>query len=195
MTKAYFVLNENTLGFIRSPRYGWFEPLHISILRGATRNRLSGPFPLGQKDVLRPATEDDFDAYRVCLPQTPLVQNTALRATIVQHPVGTRLFFVPIRYWEDRPIETGAVALHKGIEEGEIWPSFTHDGSVYAFHDGYGHNVYMRTKDVFLTKEEVLEEIKIRKASDDAALRAEEEEFMKRIFCDKGPAPEPLEEG
>lgn len=102
--------------------------------------------------------------------------------TITQHPVGTKLFFVPIRYWENDPIETGKVALHTNLAGDEVWPSFTHDGFVYAFHDGYGHNVYMSAKDVFLTEEEALEDAKKRTIARDAAIEAEMQAFMKRIW-------------
>ncbi|RWB95606.1 MAG: hypothetical protein EOQ56_28065 [Mesorhizobium sp.] len=71
-------------------------------------------------------------------------------------PVGTRLFFVPIRFWEDYPIETGYVAEHTTFE-GEVVPSWSQD-HVYAFHDGYGHNVYMQAPRSFLTEAEALAE-------------------------------------
>ena len=60
----YYVLNDDTLGYIdpQSPTY--FSVLHASILRGATR--LTGPFMLSPLDTMRPASIADFEAYRVC---------------------------------------------------------------------------------------------------------------------------------
>lgn len=101
--------------------------------------------------------------------------------TVIQHPIGTPLYFVPIRFWEPWPIETGTVAVHHGVKPGEIWDSFTHDGFVYAYHNDYGHNVYMRAKDTFLTVEDAMAERDRRADAKTAADEAEMEAFLARI--------------
>jgi hypothetical protein len=103
--------------------------------------------------------------------------------TIIQRPIGTPLYFVPIRYWEAEPIETGTVALHIGVED-EIWDSFTKDGFVYAYHNDYGHEVYMRAADTFLTVEAAMEERDRRTLARKIEQEAELEAFMLRVFPD-----------
>ena len=66
-TAHYFVLNGHTLGYTYEGNEPWFNILHASVLRGSTFDRLSGPVPLGPRDVLVPATQADFDAFR-CVP-------------------------------------------------------------------------------------------------------------------------------
>lgn len=57
--------------------------------------------------------------------------------------IGTRVFFVPIRYWESKnPIETGVITERCGGEH------------VYAHHDGYGHGVYMPRARTFKSRKD-----------------------------------------
>ncbi len=81
---------------------------------------------------------------------------------------NTPLFFVPIRYWESKEPLTGHLVEKNG-------------DSIYAYHDGYGHNVYMNAKDVFLTREEAIAEAERRIVERDAQAEAEVEEMMARI--------------
>lgn len=60
----YYVLNENTLGYIQDERPDWFCILHGSVLKGGL-DSLKGSHPLTSLDVLRPATKADFDEYNV----------------------------------------------------------------------------------------------------------------------------------
>ena len=59
----YVVMNENTLGYIQPQRSDWFNPLAGSLRK--VLDPLSGPVPIGSLDVIRTATQDDFDTYRV----------------------------------------------------------------------------------------------------------------------------------
>ena len=102
---------------------------------------------------------------------------------MTQHPIGTPLYFVPIRFWEPHPIETGTVAAHKTFH-GEPLDSFTHDGFVYAFHNVYGHEVYMRAADTFLTVEDAMTERARRARAREAQEEAEMDQLMARIFAD-----------
>lgn len=87
-------------------------------------------------------------------------------------PIGTAVFFVPIRYWEKPPVEAGRVAEHKTFA-GLTIPSWTHDEFLYAYHNGYGHNVYMSAKDTFLTETEAIEERDRRAIEYEAKRKAE----------------------
>jgi hypothetical protein len=62
MTK-YFVLNENTLGYIDP--IGRFDPLAGSVLKGGLDWK-NGPISYFSMDDMRPATLQDFEDYRVC---------------------------------------------------------------------------------------------------------------------------------
>lgn len=66
----YVVWNEHTLGYIKTWAPQLVGVLHASVLRGATC--AYGPHYLCANDnfdkELRPATAEDFNAYRVCLP-------------------------------------------------------------------------------------------------------------------------------
>lgn len=62
---SYVVMNENALGLIRDDRPNWLEVLAGSVLKGGP-NPMDGPKPIGGLDVVRPATQADFDAFRVC---------------------------------------------------------------------------------------------------------------------------------
>jgi hypothetical protein len=59
----YFVMGENTLGYVDDRQPNVFGVLHASVLRGSTLDRLAGFTCISQP--LRPATLEDFDAYRV----------------------------------------------------------------------------------------------------------------------------------
>lgn len=104
--------------------------------------------------------------------------------TIVQHPIGTLLYFVPIRFWEMRPIETGTVALHTTLD-GRVLDSFTHDGFVYAYHNGYGHEVYMRAEDVYLTVEGAMRERHNRARERRRREARDMDALMRRIYADR----------
>lgn len=103
-------------------------------------------------------------------------------------PVGTPLYFVPIRFWEDCPVRTGSVAIHTNLD-GSLLPSFTEDGFVYAFHDEYGHNVYMSAKDTFFSHRAATDERDRRKAMREDAERIELNALMERIFADRRATP------
>jgi hypothetical protein len=62
----YLVLDEHTLGYIDPRQPHVFGILHASVLRGSTFDRLAG-FTLVQPGIhnLRPATLEDFEAFRV----------------------------------------------------------------------------------------------------------------------------------
>lgn len=61
---SYFVMNENTLGYINPIQPDAFCILHGSVLKGG-HNWKNGPVTVSPLDVLRPATLSDFDEYRV----------------------------------------------------------------------------------------------------------------------------------
>lgn len=64
----YVVLNENTLGCLRSDDARSIDVLGYSVVRGG-RDWKNGPVPFSPGiDTLRPATRKDFDDYRVVLP-------------------------------------------------------------------------------------------------------------------------------
>jgi hypothetical protein len=63
----YFVLNENTLVYSQQPVSSLFGILHGSALRSGP-SWLNGPISVNACDTLRPATTEDFHAYRVCVP-------------------------------------------------------------------------------------------------------------------------------
>lgn len=63
----YIVLNENALGYVYDEAPGTFCILHASVLRGSPFDRLQGTAAfMPGIDRNRPATLDDFLAYRVC---------------------------------------------------------------------------------------------------------------------------------
>lgn len=59
----YYVMGENTLGYVDDRQPGVFGILHASVLRGSTLDRLAGFTCISSP--LRPATVEDFHAYRV----------------------------------------------------------------------------------------------------------------------------------
>lgn len=69
--------------------------------------------------------------------------------------VGTKLFVVPIRYWDNDAIETARVAEHTTFE-GAIIPDGNDHNFVYAFGDDYGHNVYLDRNMVFTNHDEAI---------------------------------------
>jgi hypothetical protein len=104
--------------------------------------------------------------------------------------VGTRLFFVPIRFWEVQEPETGYVAEHTTFE-GEIIPDGSEsmcngygEASVYVFHDGYGHDVYMQRDRAFETREEALLYADILIAHREMQNAIEMVGVMKRIYAE-----------
>lgn len=98
--------------------------------------------------------------------------------------IGTKLYFVPIRFWEVAAPETGSVAEHANFA-GELLPNPTHDGFVYAFHDLFGHNVYMRQADTFLTADEALAEMQRRNTEKEQEEARELDSVMARIKAHK----------
>jgi hypothetical protein len=82
----YAVLNENTLGYTFTATNGskMFGILHGSVLRGSSFGDLSGPISVDDRHKLRPATEKDFDEYRVSLP--PDFKKMAEGGTILNSP-------------------------------------------------------------------------------------------------------------
>ena len=62
MRKKAVIFREHTLGLMGSGNT--IEPLHASVLRGATSTVHTGPFPADAGDV-RPATMQDFEDFRV----------------------------------------------------------------------------------------------------------------------------------
>ncbi len=70
---------------------------------------------------------------------------------------GTRLYKVPIRWWEKTEPER-ATYLQQGGKSGNG------QRNVYAFHAGYGHNVYLCASDCFLTRRGAIAEAKRRAA-------------------------------
>lgn len=87
-------------------------------------------------------------------------------------PVGTKLFFVPIRFWEIQEPETGHVVEHNVcgtvIPDGEGDDRFT-----YVYHDGYGHTVYMQRPRCFTTHAAAVAEALRLKVERDVANAAE----------------------
>lgn len=65
MNPTYYVKNENTLGYIYSE-----QPEFFNILAGKPQlggdNWMDGFVAHGSSDKLRPATQADFDYFRVC---------------------------------------------------------------------------------------------------------------------------------
>lgn len=94
--------------------------------------------------------------------------------------LGAVLFFVPIRFWETQEPETGRLVAHT-MSSGEVLANPTADGFTYAYHDGYGHNVYMRTADCFETKEAAVAEALRRNAEKEIADEAELDRVLAAI--------------
>lgn len=82
---------------------------------------------------------------------------------------GTPLFFVPIRYWENDQPETGHLVKDEGGD------------SLYVYHDGYGHNVYMPRDRSFTTREAAVAEAHRLAAEKQAKDDGEFEEMMARM--------------
>jgi hypothetical protein len=95
--------------------------------------------------------------------------------------VGTRLWFVPIRFWETTEPQTGHVAEH--VVVGNVRPDDSSDNHVYAYHDGYGHNVYMERADSFETPEAAVAEAERRAAEKAAKDKAEFDEWWSRVIA------------
>ncbi len=94
---------------------------------------------------------------------------------------GTPIFYVPIRYWEVQEPETGHM-VDVGDEGREIHandPNF-----IYAFHDGYGHNVYLDAKRAFLTHDEAVTEAHRLKAEYEEKAEAEFQVVFAKIMAD-----------
>jgi len=91
---------------------------------------------------------------------------------------GTPVFFVPIRYWETQEPETGSIADHGEELERDV-------NFVYAFHNVYGHNVYMSAASTFLTREEAVAAALRLKAEYEAELETEIQEIMARILANR----------
>lgn len=66
---------------------------------------------------------------------------------------GTVLWQVPVRFWEDEKPERCVVVSDDSIYD------FDDEFSTYAFHDGYGHNVYLSPDDLYPSIEECNAEI------------------------------------
>lgn len=64
MKTTYYVLNEHTLGYISSVSPNSFEVLAGKPQRGG-HDWKNGSVAIGKSDVLRTATLDDFEHYRV----------------------------------------------------------------------------------------------------------------------------------
>lgn len=56
---TYHVKNGAVLGYIQPCRPGWFNPLSGPVID-------AGPVPISSLDALTPATQADFDKFRVC---------------------------------------------------------------------------------------------------------------------------------
>lgn len=69
--------------------------------------------------------------------------------------IGTELFVVPIRYWDNDEINTARVAEHTTFE-GTIIPDGNDPNFVYAFSDDYGHNVYLDRSMTFTDRVEAI---------------------------------------
>jgi len=67
--KEYVVGNENTLGFIYKEQPELFQILDGSALRGSTWTWRDGYTSRGCFQTIRPATRDDFEAFRSSLPR------------------------------------------------------------------------------------------------------------------------------
>lgn len=92
-------------------------------------------------------------------------------------PIGTPVFIVPIRYWENQEPETGHIVAHINVDGKETSAGPEH---IYVFHDGYGHNVYTSLDRAFLTRDEAIDEANRLKAIKDA-------EFEDRVALTKIP--------
>jgi len=68
MPTVYVVLNEHTLGYVQTPDTRIMGVLHGRVLRGGHDWKNGGVAVTPGIDLLRPATEEDFDAYRVMPP-------------------------------------------------------------------------------------------------------------------------------
>lgn len=69
--------------------------------------------------------------------------------------VGTELFVVPIRYWDDDMIYTARVSKQT-MFDGTVIPDGNDPNFVYAFSDDYGHEVYLDRDMVFTDREEAI---------------------------------------
>jgi len=102
--------------------------------------------------------------------------------TVTQHPIGTPLWFSPIRYWEDTTPETGIVALHTNFSGDKVLDSFS-EGSVYAFHDDYGHTVYMPADRTFLSEADAIADAEARSVVYFAEEKVQMDALMEKIYA------------
>ena len=91
-------------------------------------------------------------------------------------PIGTRIFYVAGRFWETQEPETGHIA--------EELPDDSEN--IYAFHDGFGHNVYLRADRAFLTRDDAVAEALRLKEEKEAQNEAEFEVFWNKLVSDMG---------
>jgi hypothetical protein len=96
------------------------------------------------------------------------------------YTVGTRLWFVPIRYWENQVPETGMVLRHEDID-GDNGKDDPTDPYIYVHHDGYGHAVYMRRADAFISEDLAISEAHRRKAEKEAKDKADFDAWWERV--------------
>ena len=59
----YFVLNENTLGYVYETKLNEFWPIAANVNGYDWKN---GAVAIGKDDMLKPADIDDFNKFRVC---------------------------------------------------------------------------------------------------------------------------------
>lgn len=60
------VLGEHTLGYINPVQPDWMGVLHGSVLKGGHDWKNGPVYVGGMGDQMRPATQADFEEYRVC---------------------------------------------------------------------------------------------------------------------------------
>jgi hypothetical protein len=111
-----------------------------------------------------------------------------------------KLFFVPIRFWEEQEPETGRLADPDSDNDSDVLDPEDYEDDptnahVYVYHDGYGHNVYMDRDRTFASREEAIADAHRRIAEKDAKEDAEMEIIMKRMAGTADPEPEPEPRG
>jgi hypothetical protein len=86
-------------------------------------------------------------------------------------------FLVPIRYWE-RTEPTGVFVLRIDPDADSYDPTAAY---AYAYHPGYGHNVYLRKMDLFPTRALALREAERRTLEREVEIRRQVEKMKLQL--------------